>query len=74
MHARRTQLLPERHRPRVFGTKTPHSVGTFLVDGQVAGAWRPADGRIELEPFERLSRATRATVEDEAQGLAAFHA
>jgi DNA glycosylase AlkZ-like len=74
VHARRTQLLPERHRPRVFGTKTPHSVGTFLVDGQVAGAWRPVDGRIELEPYERLSRATLATIDDEARRLAAFHA
>ena len=74
VHARRTQLLPERHRPRVFGTKTPHSVGTFLVDGRVAGAWRPVDGRIELESFERLSRATLATVDDEARRLAAFHA
>jgi hypothetical protein len=74
VHARRTQLLPERHRPRLFGTKTPHSVGTFLVDGQVAGAWRPVDGRIELESFERLSRATLATVDDEARRLAAFHA
>ena len=58
----------------MFGTKTPHSVGTFLVDGRVAGAWRPVDGRIELESFERLSRATLATVEDEARRLAAFHA
>ena len=74
VHARRTQLLPERHRPRVFGTKIPQSVGTFLVDGRVAGAWRPVDGRIELESFERLSRATLATVDDEARRLAAFHA
>ena len=74
VHVRRTQLLPERHRPRVFSVKTPHSVGTFLVDGRVAGAWRPAAGRIELEPYERLSRATRTEVEDEAARLAAFHA
>ena len=58
----------------VFSTRNPHSVGTFLVDGQVAGAWRPVDGRIELESFERLSRATLATVDDEARRLAAFHA
>jgi hypothetical protein len=74
VHARRTQLLPERHRARVFNTKTPNSVGTFLVDGQVAGAWRSVDGRIELEPYERLSRATRAEVEDEAARLASFQA
>jgi hypothetical protein len=28
--ARRTQILPERYRPLVFDTKTPHSVTTFL--------------------------------------------
>jgi hypothetical protein len=28
--ARRTQILPERYRPLVFNTKTPHSVTTFL--------------------------------------------
>ena len=74
VHARRTQLLPERHRARVFNTKTPNSVGTFLVGGQVAGAWRSVDGRIEFEPYERLSRATRVEVEDEAARLAAFQA
>ena len=37
VHARRTGILPEEYRPRVFSTKTPHSVGTFLVDGAVAG-------------------------------------
>jgi len=40
VHARRTQILPERYRPRIFNTKTPHSLPTFLVDGQVAGTWR----------------------------------
>ena len=39
VHARRTGLLPEVHRPRVFSTKTPFSVGTYLVDGRVVGAW-----------------------------------
>ena len=34
-----TQVLPERH-ARVFNTKMPQSVNTFLVDGQVAGSWR----------------------------------
>ena len=37
VHARRTLILPEEFRSRVFNTKTPHSVNTFLLDGQVAG-------------------------------------
>jgi hypothetical protein len=73
-HARRTQILPERYRPVVFDTKTPHSMPTFLVGGQVAGTWRYEGGRVRLEPFEVLPRAVRRDLEDEAKRLAAFHA
>ena len=54
VHARRTQILPEELRPRVFSIKLPHGVSTFLVDGAVAGAWRLEEGRVALEPFVRL--------------------
>jgi hypothetical protein len=73
VHARRTQILPERHRPLVFNTKTPHSVPTFLVDGAVAGTWRYERGRVEIKPFEPLAKAVRREVEDEAKRLEAFH-
>jgi hypothetical protein len=71
-HARRTQILPERHRAKVFNTKTPHSLQTFLVDGQAAGIWKLDRGRVKLEPFERLSREARKELGDEAERLAAF--
>ena len=74
VHARRTGVLPEVHRSRVFNVRTPHSVNTFLVDGRVAGTWRYADGEVRLEPFEPLARTDRAAVEDEAHRLTAFHA
>jgi hypothetical protein len=74
VHARRTGILPEEHRPRVFSTKTPQSVPTFLVDGEVAGSWRYDKGRVRLEPFHRLARATRAELDEEEERLAAFHA
>jgi hypothetical protein len=74
VHARRTLILPEEHRPRVFHTRLPQSVPTFLVDGAVAGSWRFADGRVEVEPFEALDDDTRRAVDDEAERLAAFHA
>jgi hypothetical protein len=74
VHTRRTQVLPERHRPRIFNTRTPHSVNTFLVDGQVAGSWRHEDGEIRLEPFAPLAAPDRRAVEDEAHGLALLHA
>jgi hypothetical protein len=73
VHARRTGILPEQHRSRVFSVRTPQSVNTFLVDGQVAGTWRHEQGRIQLEPFGRLDRETRAELEEEAGRLAAFH-
>jgi hypothetical protein len=73
VHARRTQILPEAYRSMVFSTKTPHSVNTFLVDGQVAGTWRFADDEIRIEPFGRLAPADRRALEEEAVGLAALH-
>jgi hypothetical protein len=72
-HARRAGVLPEEHRPRIFSTKLPQSIGTFLVDGVVAGTWRYDEGRIGWEAFGRLDRATAREVDEEAEGLAAFH-
>jgi hypothetical protein len=74
VHARRTGVLPEEYRPRIFNTKTPHSVGTFLVDGSVAGTWRYERGRVETTPFARLDRATRREVAEEASRLAELYA
>jgi len=65
VHARRTGLLPEAHRARIFHVRIPQSVPTFLVDGAVAGAWRYTAGRIEIEPFELLDPATLRAVRDE---------
>jgi hypothetical protein len=73
-HARRTGVLPEEHRPRVFNTKAPHSFPTFLVDGAVAGTWRHEDGEIALLPFAPLAADDEAALRDEAERLAAFHA
>jgi hypothetical protein len=36
VHARRAGVLPEEHRPRIFSTRMPQSVATFLVDAR----WR----------------------------------
>jgi hypothetical protein len=73
VHARRTGVLPERYRPLIFTTVMPQSVGTFLVDGAVAGTWRYDDGRIRWEAFERIARTDAREVDDEAERLAAFH-
>jgi hypothetical protein len=73
VHARRTLVLPERYRPRIFHAKAPQSFPTFLVDGAVAGTWKYEQGRVRLDPFERLPRTVRRELEHEAKRLAAFH-
>ena len=74
VHARRTGLLPEQHRPRVFSIRNPFSVGTYLVDGVVAGGWSVRDGRVELDPYETLAAKDQRAVEREREALEAFHA
>jgi hypothetical protein len=49
-------------------------VGTFLVDGAVAGTWRPERGRIVVKAFARLPGEAKRKVDEEAERLAAFHA
>jgi hypothetical protein len=68
-HARRTGILPEPYRPRVFETRTPHSVNTFLVDGRVAGTWSHEAGRVKLEPFDRISRSAQREISPESERL-----
>jgi hypothetical protein len=72
VHARRTGLLPEEHRPRVFSVRTPFSIGTFTVDGRVVGGWSIVKGRIELDPFEELDPMDARAVERERAALEAF--
>ena len=73
-HADRTRVLPEEHRARVV-TKNLRILGTFLVDGFVAGTWempKKKGGKLELEPFGKLDRATKKALDEEASALAAF--
>ncbi|MBA2381693.1 MAG: winged helix DNA-binding domain-containing protein [Chloroflexi bacterium] len=73
VHARRTGILPEQHRPKVFRTTNPFSVGTVLVDGHVVGAWSLRDGRIVVDPYDELGAKDRDAVEDERAALESFH-
>jgi hypothetical protein len=74
VHARRTQILPERFRSQIFNTKMPQSIGAFLVDAHVAGTWRYDGSRVTTSVFEPLPKAARRDVESEAAALSAFHA
>ena len=69
-HARRTGLVPEEYRARMFHTKNPFSVGAVLVDGRVAAAWSLRDGRVVVDAYEPLP----PEVEEERERLEAFHA
>ena len=71
-HARRTQILPEKHRPKVFNTATPHSLSAFLVDGHVAGSWKVERGRVVVSPFDRLPRGVSKQLDEEAERLTEF--
>jgi len=74
VHARRAGIVPEPFRPRIFSSRNPFSVGTYLVDGVVAGAWSVRNGRITLDPFTELATRDRRAVERERESLEAFHA
>lgn len=75
VHARRTGILPEEHRPRIFNTKMPQSIGTFLVDGRVAGTWRwDRDARrVVTESYAPIDTRHRTELEEEARALTSFH-
>jgi hypothetical protein len=73
IHARRTGVLPEEHRSKVFNARTPQSVPTFLVDGRVAGTWRFVKGKIKTKPFGRLDAASRRELKKEEERLAELH-
>jgi len=72
-HAKRARVLPTEHRDKVFSTRIPQSVPTFLVDGRVAGTWRLIDGRVVPTPFAPLPSTVRRAVAEEAERLTAFH-
>jgi hypothetical protein len=74
VHARRTLILPEEYRPRIFHTKAPQSYPTLLVDGAVAGTWRYEEGRIVTTPFHPLSPTVQREVDEEGERLAAWYA
>ena len=57
----------------MFSAKTPQSVGTFLVDGRVAGTWTYEKGKVKTAPFGRLDAATRREVREEVERLAELH-
>jgi hypothetical protein len=64
-------IIPEAYRKlvtRVNGDVLP----SLLVDGQVAGVWRPVDGGIETTAFHPLADDAWAGLDAEARRLVSF--
>lgn len=75
-HTDRTRVISEQDRKRVMTRNGMRA--TFLVDGQVTGAWRlhrgKASATLEIDPFRPLTTTERAEVEAEGSRLLEFAA
>ncbi|MEU5598327.1 winged helix DNA-binding domain-containing protein [Streptomyces sp. NPDC020298] len=70
-HADRTRVIPEDLRRvviRVNGDVLP----TLLVDGRVAGVWRPVEGGVEATAFHELTSTAWDGLAEEARSLTAL--
>ena len=70
-YADRSRIIPPEYR-RLIARNNGDLLPTLLVDGFVAGVWRPFDGGIEATAFHRLSEETWEGLATEARALAAF--
>ncbi|WP_018549476.1 winged helix DNA-binding domain-containing protein [Streptomyces sp. LaPpAH-108] len=70
-HAVPGRLMPPEYRPLVV-RRNGDVLPCLLVDGQVAGVWRAADGGLELTAFRRLDKAAWQGLTDEAEKLSAL--
>ncbi|MFF4895359.1 winged helix DNA-binding domain-containing protein [Streptomyces sp. NPDC001068] len=68
-HADRTRVVPPEHRGRLWQGNQPHRA--LLVDGFLAGAWKPVDDTLVVETFGPLSRAERTAVLAEGERMTA---
>ena len=70
---RRARILPDRHRDAVYERRNLQIRPSYLVDGLVAGTWsievKRREATLTLRPLERLARATRSALVDEAERL-----
>ena len=64
-------MIADEHRPFVYIT-AGRMVGTVLLDGFAAAAWRIKGGELAIEPFRKLTKAERRTMEPEAEALRAW--
>ncbi|MFD4612443.1 winged helix DNA-binding domain-containing protein [Streptomyces sp. NPDC058440] len=68
-HADRSRVVPARYRGRNAQGNQAHR--TLLVDGFLAGLWKPEGDTLVVEPFGPLTRAQRQDVTAEAERMLA---
>jgi Winged helix DNA-binding domain len=70
---RRARILPDQHRDAVYERRNLQIRPSYVVDGLVAGTWsievKRREATLTLRPLERLARATRSELVDEAERL-----
>ncbi|HEX7302833.1 winged helix DNA-binding domain-containing protein [Lentzea sp.] len=67
-YADRSRMIPEQYR-KVVIRNNGDTLPTLLVDGQVAGVWRPVEDGIEMTSFHALTDDQWAGLADEAVAL-----
>jgi hypothetical protein len=74
-HDDRTRIIADEHRGAVF-LKNLQVLGTFLVDGFVAGTWRvdrtKKEALLSLRPFGKIAKRVSTDLEDEGASLLRF--
>jgi hypothetical protein len=70
-YAGRSRLIPPDYR-RLVIRNNGDVLPTLLVDGHVAGVWRPVDGGIEATAFHKLPPEAWTGLEAEARGMLKF--
>jgi hypothetical protein len=70
-HNDRSRIIPPDYRTLV-ARRNGDVLPTVLVDGYVAGVWRPVDGGIEVTAFHPLTDDDWAGLDEEARALVAF--
>lgn len=70
-HVDRSRIIPPEYRQHVT-RKNGDVLPTLLVDGYVAGVWRPVEAGIEATAFHPLPDDTWASLATEARGMRTF--
>ncbi|MEU9705895.1 winged helix DNA-binding domain-containing protein [Streptomyces sp. NPDC047981] len=70
-YADRSRIIPPAYRTEVI-RRNGDVLPTLLVDGYVAGVWRPTDGGIEATAFHDLPDEAWEGLAEEARALTAF--